>query len=381
MLRIALIAQDFSPHVGGTHVYNVEYARRLAALGHDLKVFTWEEASEAGPAGVELPFEVHRAQRMRGRGGLRAEGIEQALVRWRSDVALVSGSAAAMCGAIRAASRRAPVTVTVHDLRDKGRVRGSLRRWRTRRRYGYDRATRVAATSLYNRGCLLRLGVAEEKIAIVHPGVDTRLFVPDPESGAALRRKLGVEEHRILLTVSRLAPNKGHERVIDTLPRLRGAIPKLRYLIVGAGAMRATLEQHCAVRGVAELVSFVGHVSDVRPFYNACDVYVMPSTPTAGGLKAGEGFGIAYAEAGACGKPAVGSSSGGAPEIVLDGETGHIVDPDDDDQLTKVLEDLLREPERARALGEKGRQHVMRYDWSRGVLDLERVLQEAVSDS
>ena len=75
----------------------------------------------------------------------------------------------------------------------------------------------------------------------------------------------------------------------------------------------------------------------------------------------------------------VASSSGGGAEIVEDGETGRLVDPGDEAGLAEALRDLLTRPEHARALGEKARQRVRRFDWSRGVIDLERVLREAAA--
>jgi phosphatidylinositol alpha-1,6-mannosyltransferase len=100
----------------------------------------------------------------------------------------------------------------------------------------------------------------------------------------------------------------------------------------------------------------------------------MPSTPHGSGGKAGEGFGMAYAEAGACGKPAIASASGGGGEIVADGETGHVVDPQDAGALEAALASLLAQPARARAFGERARERVLRFDWEHGVARLEEVL-------
>jgi glycosyltransferase involved in cell wall biosynthesis len=115
----------------------------------------------------------------------------------------------------------------------------------------------------------------------------------------------------------------------------------------------------------------------VRPIYHACDVFVMASTPHGAGGKAGEGFGMAYVEAGACGKPAVASASGGGGEIVVDGETGCVIDPEDAPGLEAALASLLADPERARALGLRARERVLRFDWDHGVTALERVLRAA----
>lgn len=377
-LSIAFFAQDLPPHTGGTHVYNSELATRLLERGHSVRVFTWltpEPGAEAADAALAFP--VHREPFARHRRGISAAGVDDALSRWRPDVAFVSGGSGAMSRVVHAAAARVPCVVSVHDLRDKGRRRGRFGRWRARTRYGFDRATLVVANSEHTRGRLLELGVAPGRLAIVHPGVDTARFRPDPAAGELARKQLGLEDATLLLTVARLAPNKGHLRVLEALPALRRRFPSLIYVIVGEGGMRGALERRCAELELGSAVRFTGRVEDVRPLYHACDAFVMASTPHGDGGKAGEGFGIAYVEAGACGKPALASASGGGGEIVVDGETGRVVDPEDAPALAEALAWLLEDPARARALGERARERVLRFDWSFAVEALERVLRAA----
>jgi phosphatidylinositol alpha-1,6-mannosyltransferase len=293
----------------------------------------------------------------------------------------VSGGSGALSRVVHAAAALVPTVVSVHDLRDMRRRRGRLGRWRARSRYGFDRATALTANSEHTRRRLLELGVAASKVEIVYPGVDTQRFCPDRLAGEQARKELGLEGALVLLTVSRLAPNKGHLLVLEALASLRRRFERLVYVIVGEGGMRGALERRTAELGLEGSVVFTGRVPDVRPLYHACDVFVMASTTHGSGGKAGEGFGMAYAEAGACGKPAVASASGGGGEIVVDGETGRVVDPDDAEALAAALTSLLVEPERARAFGERARERVLRFDWSHGVAVLERVLRAAAGST
>jgi len=377
-MRIAVLAQDFPPRRGGTHVYNAELAARLARRGHEVRVLTWHTSRDAA-FDATFPFELFRRPNARGRRGLAEDGVRELLAEWRSQVALVSGSCAAVRGVAHAAARAVPVVLAVHDLRDKGRSYGRNHRWRLRRRYGWQRAARLAANSRDTCDRLLRLGVAPERIRVVHPGVDTGHFVPDAAAGGALREREGLSQRPLLLSVSRLAGNKGHTRILRALPPLRREFPELVYAIVGTGPERARLEALCAELDLGASVRFVGNVADVRSWYQACDVFAMPSTPTARGRKAAEGFGISYLEAAACGAPAIASSSGGGPEIVLDGSTGRVVDPDDDEGLLAALRELLKDRERARQMGVRAREHVLRFDWERGADALEQVLHEVVT--
>lgn len=379
-LAIAFFAQDFPPSVGGTHVYNQELARRLHEQGHLVRVFAWTTGSPGvAESDAAQAFPVHRQPFARPGRSISVEGVAAFVERWRPDVAFVSGGSGALSGVVRAAAVRVPTVVSVHDLRDKGRRRGPLGRWRVRWRYGFDRAAHLTANSEHTRRRLLELGVAAEKVEIVYPGVDTHRFRPDRAAGELARKELGLEGARVLLTVSRLAPNKGHLRVLEVLPSLRRRFPDLVYVIVGDGGMRGSIERRTAELGLEGAVVLTGRVPDVRPLYHACDVFVMASMPHGDGGKAGEGFGMAYVEAGACGKPAVASASGGGGEIVVDGETGCVVDPGDAPALEAALASLLADPERARRLGESARERVLRFDWEHAVAALERVLRVAAS--
>jgi phosphatidylinositol alpha-1,6-mannosyltransferase len=240
----------------------------------------------------------------------------------------------------------------------------------------------ITVNSIDTRSRLVDLGVDEKRLVTVYPGVDWAKFRSEPESGRRLRRERGWEDRSILLTVSRLAANKGHSQILEVIPQLLKQLPNLLYVIVGKGPMRDSLEEKVAQLGIQNSVVFAGLVPDVRPFYHACDVFCMASTPQSSRANAGEGFGIAYVEAGACEKAVLASSSGGGAEIVVDGETGRVVDPRQSHQLTSALFDLLENPERTQQMGLAGRKRVQRYDWNRGLVELEAALRNAacVSD-
>jgi phosphatidylinositol alpha-1,6-mannosyltransferase len=277
---------------------------------------------------------------------------------------------------VPAAARHAPVVLTVHELGGRHTRRGALGRWRVRRRYGLDRASRLVVSSedTGRRVAALR---PSAPVSLVYPGVDTAKFALGEGARERARAKLGVADRRVLLTVSRLAASKGHARVIERLPALRARFPDLVYLVVGDGAERASLASLAAERGVAEAVRFAGLVDDVRTYYAAADVYAMPSGRASDAGKAGEGFGISYVEAGASGVPVVASASGGGAEVVIDGETGCVVDPGDAGALERAIAGLLADPARARRLGENARRHCLRFDWERGTDALEAVLRDA----
>jgi phosphatidylinositol alpha-1,6-mannosyltransferase len=158
---------------------------------------------------------------------------------------------------------------------------------------------------------------------------------------------------RVILTVGRwLAAEryKGMDTLITALPRLLTRWPEVQLVLVGTGDDRAWLEDLMEKNGVHRHVHFLGGLSysELAACYRACEIFALPSL--------GEGFGLVYLEAMACGKPVVGGSHGGAPEIIEDGVTGYLVPHGDPIQLATCIETLLADPAHAKEMGARGRQ-------------------------
>jgi phosphatidyl-myo-inositol dimannoside synthase len=170
---------------------------------------------------------------------------------------------------------------------------------------------------------------------------------------------------KILLSVGSLSQGfeyKGFDLVIRALSQVLRETPSVRYVIVGAGDGRERLQMLAAHLGVAEHVVFAGELSDreLSSCYQACDVFVLPSgAADAKGRLHGEGFGRVYAEASLAGKPVVASRVGGAPEAVLDGETGLLVNPGSPEEVAQAVSALLKQPNLAKALGCAGRKRTL----------------------
>ncbi len=151
-----------------------------------------------------------------------------------------------------------------------------------------------------------------------------------------------------LLIVGRMASGeryKGHDQILETLPRLPGA----RLVVAGDGDDRPRLAARAADLGLQSRVTFTGFVSEatLAELYRRSAIFVMPSL--------GEGFGLVYLEAMRAGKPCVAARGSAADEVVADGETGFLVDRDDPEELASALGRLLAGPDLARRMGEAGR--------------------------
>ena len=153
-----------------------------------------------------------------------------------------------------------------------------------------------------------------------------------------LARRYGLNGRTALLTLGRLAAGertKGFDEVLEILPRLAKRMPEIIYLIAGEGDDKTRLQRKAKELGITDRVVFTGMVpEDEKPdLYRLADVYVMPSR--------GEGFGIVFLEAMACGVPVVASKVDGSREAVRNGELGLLVDPSKPDEIETAVMDAL----------------------------------------
>jgi phosphatidyl-myo-inositol dimannoside synthase len=201
-------------------------------------------------------------------------------------------------------------------------------------------------------------------LEVLHSGIDTREYHPDPAARAELRRRYGLGGAPVVVCVSRLVPRKGQDTLIRALPLVRERVPGSRVLLVGGGVDRDRLRRIAHAAGVAEHVVFAGAVPEAQlPAHHAVgDVFALPCRTRGGGLDI-EGLGIVALEAAATGLPVVVGRSGGAPETVQDGRTGHVVDGRDLPAVASAVAGLLADPERARAMGAAGRAW-MQHEWT-----------------
>ncbi len=185
------------------------------------------------------------------------------------------------------------------------------------------------------------------KIVVVHPPVDLELFKPVPLEDLKARLTNNGSK-KVLLTVSRLVPRKGIDQVLLALFAVKA---DYLYIIIGDGPERKKIEGVIKERGLKDRVLLLTDVQDheIVHYYNVCDVFIMtPLEIVKGGRIDYEGFGMAYVEANACGKPVIGTISGGVPEAVKDNYSGILVKensvPAIKDAISRILsDDLLRE--------------------------------------
>jgi len=200
-------------------------------------------------------------------------------------------------------------------------------------------ADRIISVSNYTKERLLKeQNIDPIKISILPNTFDHNQFCIAEKSQYLIDRYGLTRDQPIILTVSRLSRcdgYKGYDQILQILPLIRKEIPNIHYLLVGKGDDQARIIQLINELNLQDCVTLTGFVSDheICDHYNLCDVFAMPSQ--------GEGFGIVYLEALACGKPVLGGNQDGAMDALCHGELGALVDPNDKYEIARTLIAIL----------------------------------------
>ncbi len=200
---------------------------------------------------------------------------------------------------------------------------------------------------------------AANSMVKIAPGIDTDHFSPQP-SAASLRSDLGLSDKKVVVSVGRLVHRKGQDTLLEAMPAILQSEPDAHLLFIGEGPYKDYLKKRVFDLGIKEAVTFIGRIQykDLPRYICTGDVFAMPSRSRLAGLEV-EGLGIVYLEASACGLAVIGGKSGGAPDAVLEGETGFSVDGTSPKEVADAVIALLANPTLAKKMGERGRQWII----------------------
>jgi phosphatidyl-myo-inositol dimannoside synthase len=373
MSKVLIVTNDFPPRIGGIQSFVHALALRLPAGQVVVYAPAWDGAAEFDR---RQPFPVlrHPTSLM-----LPVPAVRDRAVRILTE----HGCDAVMFGAAAPLGLLAPALRQAGARRVVALTHGHEAGWaalpvarRLLRRIG-DSVDVVTYLGEYFRGRLAHAlsPDAASRMARLAPGVDLGMFRPEA-GGAVMRDRLGVGARPVVICVSRLVPRKGQDTLIRAWPAVRRAVGDPVLLLVGIGPAERRFRGLASRLGVAGSVRFAGHVPqpDLPAYYDAADVFAMPCRTRRAGLDV-EGLGLVYLEASAAGLPVIAGDSGGAPDAVLNGETGYVVPGRDVAALAGRLSQLLGDPAGARAMGEKGQAWVDReWRWELVARRLEQIL-------
>ena len=374
--RVLVVTNDFPPRLGGIQSFVFNAVCGLPADEVVVYTSTFPGADEFDAA---QPFRVIRDARAM---LLPTPAVRARVLRVRAETGATAiwFGAAAPLGLLAPALRRAGaqrLVATTHGHEVGWAALPAARA--LLRRIGRD-VDVVTYLGEYTRARLAAVLGPGAELARLAPGVDTDVFDDTSElraAAAGLRDRYGLGAAPVVVCVSRLVRRKGQDHLIAALPSVRARVPGARLLIVGRGPYEADLRRQALAAGVGADVVFTGGVPDEELAAHVAvgDVFAMPCRTRRHGLDV-EGLGIVYLEAGACSLPVVAGDSGGAPDAVLDGQTGFVVDGRDLDELADRLCLLLRDPGLRARMGQAGREWVLRdWRWPRVSATLDRMLQ------
>lgn len=325
-VRVVVATLDLAPTVGGIQTMTAELLARATRTS-----FRVVAPADPGHELVSLKVPVRRVRSVaRGRRGFVPAVALVARDELRRGGHL--GLAMHPLAALGFLGQPKPFVVFTHG--------GELRSQRIRRaaRIVFPRASRVLCNSRFTRSEAVALGADPMHCEVIPPGAPDPVAV-DARAVEEIRTRLGTP---LLLCVARLVPHKGQDALIEALTRL----PSARALLVGSGPHESRLRALAHAKGVADRVTFTGHLSgaELPRYLAAADVFVLLSRAVSVGESAGvEGAGIAILEAMSMGLPVIAATTGGIPETVIDGTTGLLVDPLDirsvATKINRILED------------------------------------------
>ncbi len=352
--HVLVVTNDFPPRVGGVQSYVWDLVRRLPPDRVAVVAPNWPgwRAHDAA-----LPFPVHRwpatalwptrdlARRV---ASLRAEHA--------ADVVLFGHGCPLPLLGPGLAARGTPYVVLTHGAEVwqaclpgvAGRMRRAL-----------EGAAAVTGVSRFTSMSIRASLGLSRPFELLPPAVDHEWFHPGIDGGP-VRSRHGLEDRRVVVSVSRLVARKGHDVLIRAMPDVLRVVPEATLLIVGGGPYRPELERLVAATGLTEgAVVFAGEVphDELPASYAAGDVFAMPCRSRWGGLEV-EGFGIVYLEAAATARAVIAGRSGGAAEAIVDGKTGVLVESTEPKAAALAMVSLLDDRPRAERYGLAGRSRV-----------------------
>ncbi|MBI5158447.1 MAG: glycosyltransferase family 4 protein [Acidimicrobiia bacterium] len=354
-MRVLLVTNDYPPRPGGIQQY---LAGLVASLGAEVRVLAPKDAAAVETAGV-----VRGHRRFLWPTPRTRRWVSDHITEFSPDVVLFGAPhPLAHLGPRLRASTGVAYGVVCHGAEIVLPAAIPIVRWLAK--YPLRRADVVFATSRYTAGRVRRL--TKRSPVVIGAGVDPG-FAPGP----------GAPADAVVGCVSRFVPRKGQRRVLRAVAALRAEGRRVSVLLVGTGRDERALRRLARRLAVPTRFEVAVPFSELPGLFRAMTVFAMPCRSRWLGLEA-EGLGIVYLEAAATALPVIAGDSGGAPETVLAGETGFVVDGHD--TLVEALRLLLEDPGRAAAMGAAGRAWVMReYSW-RAVAERVHAGLEGIAD-
>ncbi len=336
--------------LAGAELYMITLAEQLDADGHSNIVLCKRQADAVIEECRKRDVEV-RPARLYGKADVSAPfRLATQIRKERADIVHTHLSTASLWGGLGARIAGTPSVATV-----QGRNTATCFRF----------VDRLIANSAAVKQHVVQQGIDPGRIDVVYNAVDISSFARTLSTEEA-KRRIGLDPDRLVVgTTAHLSPKKGHTDLLTSARQVIDRVPNAHFVFLGDGPMRGELTAMAEDLGVASHVTFLGFRRDVAEVMSAYDVFVLASW--------WEPFGLVLVEAMALGVPVIGTRAGGAPEVVVEGETGLLVPPKDADVLAESIVRLATSPEMRCDMAAAGPERARTFDiepLAREVLDV-----------
>jgi glycosyltransferase involved in cell wall biosynthesis len=229
----------------------------------------------------------------------------------------------------------------------------------------------VIPNSESGKNYLIKRGINRNRIRVIYNGINTRRLAPDADKAARIKAGMGIPAGGTVVGISAsLTANKDHVTFLKAAELVIQSNPQVRFAILGDGPLRPMLQNMAGESGIASNVSFLGNQTDVGSYLSTFDIVCLCSAEP-------EGCSNAILEAMALGKPVIATDAGGNSELVTEGKTGLIIPVRDPHRLAEAIMTCLRQPEKAREMGQQGREIIMsQFSLTRMVKDYETLFED-----
>ena len=205
----------------------------------------------------------------------------------------------------------------------------------------------IITISHYNKRALISEGINSNKIEVIYNGIDQVCSIAKTPNN--IRQELNIDPNILIVgSVARLSKQKGLSYLIDAVAKLKSDTQKMIFLVIGDGPDKDEFVKYAKLKGVDDMICFLGFKDNARSYLKAFDLFILPSIY--------EGLPIAIIEAMMESKPIIATSAGAVNEMLVNGETGLIIPSKNPDAIVKSVKELIADPHRRHVMGEKARQ-------------------------
>jgi phosphatidylinositol alpha-1,6-mannosyltransferase len=355
---IILLTNEFPPVGGGISTYCGALANEFTSLGEKIVVVAAKKTKDDLSFDEKQPFPIHRVGENTFslcRHLARLITLNKYTKKYNPSLLWASDWRTGIIVSIIAIIHNIPYIVSAYGseilLLHQNKIKNTIGN------YIFSKAKAILCDSHYAKKLILEIGAKNKNIKVITLGVDPSFFRVKHHDIDVLKKDIFLTDRKVILTLARLTPRKGHDIVIKSLEKIKIEIPQVIYLIAGSGEDEQRLKQLVENLNLQHFVLFTNHIreEDKPLYYHACDVFAMISRQEDDKV---EGFGLSFLEAAACGKPVVAGRHGGVEDAVIDGHTGILVEPFDVEATANALILLLTNDELAWQLGQNALKNV-----------------------